>query len=412
MAPFSAPLRLLLTASLFAGLGAGFTSRIAAQELRLPDGRVLVGKITQRGETLEVETRDGVVMVPNRQVQIASVDDLRDRLREVARDHDDSAFSHLQLAGKARDYGLEKEMWHNLDTVLEQLPKTSSDAARGAVERRLRDLLAQLEPELLPRELRQAPTARRVEALLRLFRPDTGPSRAAAIEELLVREEGADQELRRHARRNGNVRQRIGALSALQRRSLTGNDRFVLRTAVLDKNENVREAAIALGKPTVDDDDVLYMAAGLASESGKVRTRTAEALGALGQPSAIPLLVKAGPHAAAGLGGGGAAGDRAHVAFLNQQAYIRDFDVEVAQAAFIADPKIDTLNTGSVLDVTVAGSFEVRTIVYAYRAALKQLTSSDPGADPRRWAAWLEKLPKPGAAPTTGGATSTPTVGK
>jgi type II secretory pathway component GspD/PulD (secretin) len=42
---------------------------------------------------------------------------------------------------------------------------------------------------------------------------------------------------------------------------------------------------------------------------------------------------------------------RGHVAVTNQTTYVRDFDVEVAQAAFIADPKIDVVQDGLVLDV-------------------------------------------------------------
>lgn len=43
---------------------------------------------------------------------------------------------------------------------------------------------------------------------------------------------------------------------------------------------------------------------------------------------------------------------RGHVAVINQTSYVRDFDVEVAQAAFIADPKVDVIQDGLVLDVT------------------------------------------------------------
>jgi type II secretory pathway component GspD/PulD (secretin) len=42
---------------------------------------------------------------------------------------------------------------------------------------------------------------------------------------------------------------------------------------------------------------------------------------------------------------------RGHVAVINQTSYVRDFDVEVAQAAFIADPKVDVIQDGIVLDV-------------------------------------------------------------
>src|SRR5690606_30459413 len=184
--------------------------------------------------------------------------------------------------------------------------------------------------ELLPRTLRQAPLEKRVLAMLRLVPANIIASRAAAIEELLVREPGADQYLRQQARRNSNERQRIAALAALQRRKVSGNDRFVLRTAVFDTSKKVRATAVDLGKVTVQADDIAYMAGGLANSNAKVRVRTAEALGNLGHNAAVELLVKAGPYAASGLAAAGGDGSqtRAHVAFLNQQAYIRDFDVE------------------------------------------------------------------------------------
>jgi general secretion pathway protein D len=43
--------------------------------------------------------------------------------------------------------------------------------------------------------------------------------------------------------------------------------------------------------------------------------------------------------------------NRANVSVINQTSYVRDFDVEVAQASFIADPKIDVIHDGIVLDV-------------------------------------------------------------
>ena len=43
--------------------------------------------------------------------------------------------------------------------------------------------------------------------------------------------------------------------------------------------------------------------------------------------------------------------NRANLAVVNQISYVRDFNVEVAQASFIADPKIDVIHDGIVLDV-------------------------------------------------------------
>ncbi|HEB54065.1 MAG TPA: HEAT repeat domain-containing protein [bacterium] len=390
---------LLFTATLLAAAGATGQGHV---ELRLNDGRVVVGKARLQNETYHVRTRDGDVQVAKRSVmRLRDQRELQTTLKELAKKNGDSAFALVHLARRARAFGLEREMWRYLDRAVERLAADGT-AATTASTRLLRDFLAQLEPELLPRTLRQAPPHKRIEALLRSFRADTGPGRAAALEELLVREPAADQLLRVHARRNASPRQRIAALRALQRRKVAGNGRFVLRTAVLDRNRDVRSAAVTLGRKGLAADDVTYMTGGLAHPNPKVRVRTAEALGQLGHPAAIRPLVQAGPHAASGLAAGNdGVTTRAHVAFLQQTAYIRDFDVEVAQAAFIADPRVDVLQSGSVLDVEVAGVYQVRRIVKAYRRALKQLAGSDPGADPRRWAEWLAKLtPKSRPAPT------------
>lgn len=396
--------RLVSTGSLALAVGC-LLAPLTGQELRLKDGRVLVGKLTERGDNYEVETREGSVLVPQAAVSSrADVEDLRRRLRDKAEASGDSAFAHLQLGMLAREMGLERDMWRHLDDALAKAPAPAAGARPDPVLRRLRDLFAQLEPELLPRELRGAPTQKRVTGVLQRFRADVRDSREAALIELLVREPQADQELRRQARHNSNARQRIAALAALQRRTLAGNDRFVLRTAILDRSEDVRERAVELARPTIDEELVTYMAAGFGHPDGKVRVRTAQALAGLGHPSAVPLIVKAGPLAGAGLrrADGGDNSTRGHIAFLNQQAYIRDFDVEVASAAFIADPQVDVLQSGTVLDVRVAGVFEVRTITRYYRASLKDLTGADPGKDPREWAHWLTTLPTP--ATTPGGA--------
>lgn len=42
---------------------------------------------------------------------------------------------------------------------------------------------------------------------------------------------------------------------------------------------------------------------------------------------------------------------RGHVAVINQTSYVRSFDVEVAQSSFIADPIVDVIQDGLVLDV-------------------------------------------------------------
>jgi hypothetical protein len=386
------------TALLFCALLSAAPAR--ADEVRLHDGRVLVGKVVKKEGRLEITTRDGVIVVAEHDVAERIEDDaLRQRLASMARAADDSAFAQLQLATAAHAAWLEPEMWRHLDRAVQRL---AAEPPNQGLQRRCAEFLARLEPEVLPRRFRTATTKVRVHQLLDGLHASTGTGRAAAIEELLVREGGADPDLRNEARRNGNPRQRIAALQALQRRQLAGNDRFVLRTTVLDGSAAVRTAAAAISRPSVDAEDVQYMAAGLSHQNPKVRVRTAEAFAELGHAEAVKYLVLAGPHAGAGLAGGGSDGVRGHIAFLQQTSYIRDFDVEVAQAAMIADPKVDVLQSGTVLDVTVAGVIEIRTIVRAYRTAIQRLVQQDPGEDPRAWSQWLENRTPPVPAPTTG----------
>jgi len=403
------------------------TSAASADEVRLDDGRVLIGKVVVKKvdgkEMLEVTTYDGVVVVPRDTAEWIPDDQLRIKLADRARTAGSTAFAHLQLAIDARAYGLEPELWRHLGRAITLQSEAGTGtvgkdgaavdapaadpqaaAARESLQRRIEDFLAQLEPELLPRKWRSAGTKVRVHKLLEQLRAEDPPAQAAAIEELLVREPNADADLRTEARANTNERRRIAALSALLRRAGPGNEPFVLRTTIVDGHGAVRQAAADLirdrGRAT--DAAIHYLAPGLMHSNAKVRVRTAEAFAALGNAEAVKVLVLAGPNAGKALAAADQ-GVRGHVAFLNQQAYIRDFDVEVASAAFIADPKVDVLQSGTVLDVTVAGVFEERVIVRAYHQALKKLARSDPGADPRAWPTWLANLQPapPVPAPTT-----------
>jgi hypothetical protein len=364
-------------------------------ELRLDDGRVLVGAVTQRGDLLEIQTRDGTVVVPKTRVKSHRTDDeLRAELRRDEQNGTPGAFLDLQLAARARAYGLDAELWRHLDRAVPALATPDATASGAALQRRLGDLLGQLEPELLPQRLRGAKTPARVEALLQALRPGLGAGKTAALAELLVREPNADGELRRLARSSAaNQAQRLFALGVLQRRGAPGNDRFVLRSAVLDDSPEVRSGALQVVRSAgaADAAAVACLAPGLTHTQGELRIRTAEALGSLGHADAVKLLVLAGPNA------GKALGDsdpvlRSHVAFLDQQSYVRDFDVEVAQGAAIAHPRVGVIQSGVVLDAAVVGIVEV---VRSYRRALHTLTGVDPGPEPRLWAHWLANLPAP-----------------
>lgn len=383
---------------------------LLADEVRLRDGRVLYGKVTQEKDAIAVETREGTVRVAVADVAARATDaQLLESVRELAKSQPDTPFAQLQLALQCHAYALDAEMWRHLDALM-----ASPAEERARFDKRIRDFLEQLEPELLPRKYRIAPTEVRVRELLNRHREKDGAGRRAARIALLVREPNADKELRVEARKNRDADRRALAVEALVRRGTAGNDSFAWRTSILDRDEGVRAMAIAACRDAgAAAGAVRYLAPGLSHGSASVRVRTAEAFAALGDKDARSLLVLAAPSAGAGLAGGGTAGEnRAHIAFLDQQAYVRDFDVEVASASLIADPKVDMLQSGSVLDVSVHGIVEERVrILKAYRAALGKLGGSDPGPDFANWPAWLrtkeeaEAQPAPttpGSAPATG----------
>lgn len=65
---------------------------------------------------------------------------------------------------------------------------------------------------------------------------------------------------------------------------------------------------------------------------------------------------------------------RANLSILNQVAYVQDFDVEIAQAASIADPIIDVIQDGVILDVRPVVSADRRFITMELRPTVATLT--------------------------------------
>ena len=121
----------------------------------------------------------------------------------------------------------------------------------------------------------------------------------------------------------------------------------------------------------------------LNSRYANVRVRAAEALGGLGDVMAAPYLITRWEKRS---------GDfpRAYFANVRQISYIQDFDVEVAQTSFIADPIIGVLQEGVVQAVQVEATEQTFTRVErpAYVGALQKLSGEDFGTDIRAWRRW------------------------
>ncbi len=182
-----------------------------------------------------------------------------------------------------------------------------------------------------------------------------------------------------HAAR-GTEPQRFIAVQALGRSDETRRVKPLYRRALGDPSPQVRHEA---NRSLIKHDDGTtagpFLKALMESEMPVVRTRAAESLAMLGDRRAVPALI-----AALGAAGSGGA-PRNHVRFGRQTAYVKDFDVEIAQAAVIADPIVDIVEEGVVLDVAVVSVGIERRI---YSSALNRLTGADLGGDVRDWVTW------------------------
>jgi hypothetical protein len=355
-----------------------------ADEVVLQDGRTVYGSIEERGSSLAIATREGEVVVPRIEVvRVRKSADLRAELVGLAaRCGKLSPFSCLHLANTARDWALPQEMWDYLDRALAQ------GAIPADIQGRLDEFLATLEPELLAGRWRKSTAATKAREILLTLSSKDSPSRRAAAARVLAGLSGIDAELRTRARALNAASQRSAANEALWLRPDNDvNRKFVLRSAIYDDAPDVRAKVVDLavaGRQTRAAAD--YLAQWLAHSHPKAVMRAADALGELGEPSAADAMVKAAPYVAAGSEGG----TRAHAAFITQQAYVKDYDVEVAQSAFIADPKVDALTYGSVLDVRIGAVVTQRVqIIGSLRRAIAKLEGADPGEDVSKWEAWL-----------------------
>lgn len=157
----------------------------------------------------------------------------------------------------------------------------------------------------------------------------------------------------------------------------------LVRSSVADREPAVRRAAVsALDAIDAPRSALLYLKP-LENPVEQVRLNAIEALGWMRQNEATDVLVKT---LTAVYGGG----PRVHIFVGQQQAYIKDYDVEVAEAATIADPEIGYVTSGTVLDVKVLRITEYLTMreTGLIAQALEKRTGQSFGNDPQRWIGW------------------------
>jgi hypothetical protein len=164
--------------------------------------------------------------------------------------------------------------------------------------------------------------------------------------------------------------------------------------SVLDNMGSVRtEAAFAL-RDLEDVQAVGPVVDALGSRFAAVRRNAAESLGNAGYAAAVaPLMTHLAHLRAAGTG---TSGVRANLFVGFQTAYVGDYDVEIAQAASIADPVVGTIASGTVYDVRAQAQISrTVTLVVERRetiGALQKLTGQQElGDDPDAWLRWWEQ---------------------
>lgn len=389
-------------------LAAAIAPAAAADVVHLKDGTELAGETTDGLLEVRVETPAGAVTVPwSRIDRIDRGSYVRSLFeKRAATLAADDAEGHFLLALWCRRQGLAEPMRTELERVLAIRPDhagaraalgyekveekwVAGDELLGAKGFVRRDGRWILEEEARIAELAAARNRK-------LSEPET------KAEELVANAADANPRVAKFARkaldslewpevriplyraladRDPAVRRTAAELLPAYRSA--ESVRPLLRSALLDTDETVRTAAVAALK-TLDEPGTLFpMVRALASANPSIRMNAAAAVGGLGDVRGIEYLIRT-------LGQNWGPSPRVNIEVLNQVSYIRDFDVEIAQAAQIGDPIVGILREGVILDVRVLGANRKMTTVErrVIRNALANLAGVDRGDEAAAWQEW------------------------
>lgn len=184
--------------------------------------------------------------------------------------------------------------------------------------------------------------------------------------------------------KGGSAQRRWVAASLLGRTKDVRRVKPLYQRALSDPASIVRREAVASLKKTAQGPLIgPFVGALLTNENAAVRVFAAEALGDVGDKAAVKPLVDALAAAA----DGARQSPHQNISVLNQIAYVKDFDVEVAQSAFIADPIVDIVQDGVVLDASLISIGMQRRVI---GRALSRLTGKDHGGDVKAWRSEIE----------------------
>lgn len=182
---------------------------------------------------------------------------------------------------------------------------------------------------------------------------------------------------------------RLRAVKALGAMNSTDALPPLYKRAIFDKNKTIRDAAVNAIKATEAEGKIGPFVKALESPFDSVRLHSIQALAGMGDANAVGPLIRR--YAVSG-----GSGQSVYLAQTRQISYVQDFDVEVAQTSFIADPVIGVLQEGIVhafRPLAIDGFIEVYEQP-AIAAALSDLTGKEIGNDMKAWLAYYKEMRK------------------
>lgn len=355
--------------------------------LHLPGGKVLRASARPCPEGWEVRRGGEWMVLPAAAVvRVHEEADVLKQLRELRSqiERDSGPEPLAELARWEISQGLYAEGLRELDRLLEEDP----DCAAA-----LRILAQNAPPLAIPtwnaadgEDLRgayfqftgQLRPAEREIALART---------AAALNEAAQREAYA-ADLVRELRSRSAGRRSFASL-ALRRLYPGEAPKELLSRAILDSSRDVRLGAALALRDAQQPALILPAVRALGSSSQLVRANAAEALGSMSYAAAVGPLISALQSS-----GSVSRAPAANIFVGKQTAYVQDFDVEVAQFEAIADPVINILTEGAVLDARVMSTSQSSGSAAQTRASIRRslehLTGAKPGNSTRAWERWWE----------------------
>lgn len=390
-------------ALLLAGASAALADRV-----HLKNGRVLEGEVTDRGDTLEVRSKNGITAsIPKDQVvrieeavtpeaalaarrAALPPDDLQAHLR-LARDFDRAKLEaearslREEILGRWPDDGVTRQAlgyvrheqrWLTREEYMAGLGLVAADGGRTWVTqeegaRRERAEQAKAEAAELRALLRAAATA-----------DDVAPIASKLV---AFQDDAAVPVLAAHVG-DDSLAVRGLVIDELGRRRAVKAARRLAEAVVDEPRRVVREKALSaldVAARTVDDREKVgrFLVRALGRENPFQRVHAAAALPLFPVAAALPALVLRLRESTAGFG-------RVSMSVITQRAYIADFELTSGGTgnvvAEVADPIIAGFTEGTVLDVQVV-QWERNVVV----SVLQRLSGQRFGADPGAWEDWL-----------------------